>query len=208
MASLNPTFTMFQTDDPNQTQTQLQQLDFNSDIFSQWRELLDLVSGPNFPQSLVSRIRSGEEQNPNWLALMPTNNAISKALNTQVLNFLKNTENRATLANLVNFHFLRNNSSLASEIDDVIFRAGGEPAVADNLPGYFPQEVQCSESQAVAGNCQIPVLPINTVLIPDSIQPQLQALYSVGESTVAKKNKKSIVIPQWLKKSAGSNNFS
>ena len=208
MASQNPTFTMFQTEDPNQTQTQLQQLNFDSDIFSQWRELLDLVSGPNFPQSLVSRIRSGTEQFPNWLALMPTNNAISKALNTQVLNFLKNAENVGILTTLVDFHFIRNNSSLASEIDDVVFRAGGEPAVADNLPGYYPQEVQCSDSQAAAGECQIPVLPINTVLIPDSIQPQLQALYSVGETTVAEKNKKLMVIPKWLKKSAGSNNFS
>ncbi len=103
---------------------------------------------------------------------------------------------------------VKNMELVYTTIDDDIFRAGGEPAVADNLPGYYPQEVQCSESQATAAECQIPVLPINTVLIPDSIQPQLQALYSVGETTVAKENKKSMVIPQWLKKSAGSNNFS
>jgi len=208
MASQNPTFTMFKTDDPNLTQTQLQQLTFGSDNYSQWQELLDLVSGPTFPLSLVSRIISGTEKIPNWLALMPTNNAFNKALNTPVLNYLKNTENKSVLSDLVNFHFIRNNSSLSSTIDDDVFRAGGQPAIADNLPGYYPDKTQCTENQAADGKCQITVLPINTVLIPESIHPQLQALYSLGETTVAEKNIKSVVVPQWLKKSARSNNFS
>lgn len=186
--------------------------DLNSSQYSTLRELLALVSGPAFPLSIISKILSGTYPESAYMLLAPTNNAISTALGDGVTTYLKDPANRGTLIKILDFHFIRSDSSLYNKIGDDLLRLPGTPAEKGNLPGDWADNTICSATQAERGQCNIPVYPINSVMIPDEIFPELNAIYGLGNTTSSKQLTKNTYtqtqsFPKWLKKPNNNNNI-
>lgn len=201
----NPTFTLFKTDDPNKTQTQATQMNYNSDQYKKWKDLIDSVVDNS---SLIRRVVSGTERIQNWILLMPTDSAVQIALPESIITYLKSPAGEYDLVTLLNFHIIRNDSTLQSTVDDIVFRGPGEAAVNDTLPGAYPQRLDCSIAEESASKCQLRVMPLNTVMIPQQISTQLQALYSLQDNVPKRLTQnKQINIPKWLHKKSYNNNI-
>jgi hypothetical protein len=207
----NKTFTMFNTNDPVKKTTQTQQLTKDEKLYTIWNRLLTLAEPSS---SLIRRILAGTERTIDWIGLFPTDNAVNTALTPAIITYLENPENVSTLVTLLEFHFIRSNSTLFNKKEDEIFSTVGRADVdSDILPGQWAGTVECSAAQSDKGQCVIPILPINTVLIPSNIFQDLDAIYGISETLPVSKtlpiNKTTVqtTFPKWLKKTSNNNNI-
>lgn len=203
--SSNKTFTMFNTNDPVKKTTQTQQLTKDEKLYTIWNRLLTLAQPSS---SLIRRILAGTERSIDWIGLFPTDNAVNTALTPAIITYLENPENISTLVTLLEFHFIRANSTLFNKKEDDIFSTVGRANVdSDILPGQWAGTVECSEAQSDKGQCVIPILPLNTVLIPSNIFAGLDAIYGISETLPVNKTPVQTTFPKWLKKTSNNNNI-
>jgi uncharacterized surface protein with fasciclin (FAS1) repeats len=185
--------------------------DFNtSPNYKIWKELLDLVSGD--PAAIITNIISGKNPESAFVLFAPTDNAVTTALGDRVLTYLKDPANKETLIKILDFHFIRSDSTLYNKIGDDLLRLPGVTANRDNLPGDWSGSAICSATQAERGQCNIPVYPINSVMIPKELFPELNAIYGIGNTTSSKQFTKNTYtqaqsFPKWLKKPNNNNNI-